>query len=128
MTQNPYDNIWRFFTLAERHILLGATVEDMLEPLDAVAPAVPVALRALFMALVRKRRAMTDEEYVRARWPDARVRWKSAEQPLCQIIDGKGNELGVTPRFGGEPYASIMERAWADAAKRAGSRETLPRN
>ncbi|MGO8788594.1 MAG: hypothetical protein ACLQVL_14600 [Terriglobia bacterium] len=54
MTQNPYDTIWRFFTPAERHILLKATVEDMLEPSDALAPAVPVALRARFMALVIK--------------------------------------------------------------------------
>lgn len=54
MTQNPYDNIWRFFTKEERQILLGATVEDMLDPLDVLDPAVPVALRARFIALVIK--------------------------------------------------------------------------
>ena len=54
MTAGPYDNIWRFFTPDERQILLKATVEDMLEPSDALAPAVPAALRARFMALVIK--------------------------------------------------------------------------
>ena len=54
MTAHPYDNIWRFFSKEERQILLRATVEDMIEPSDALAPAVPVALRARFMALVIK--------------------------------------------------------------------------
>ena len=54
MTQSPYDNIDRFFTEEERLILLSATVEDMLAPSDALAPAVPAALRARFMALVIK--------------------------------------------------------------------------
>ena len=34
--------------------MLSATVEDMLAPSDALAPAVPAALRARFMALVIK--------------------------------------------------------------------------
>ena len=54
MTQSPCGNIDRFFTEEERLILLSATVEDMLAPSDALAPAVPVALRARFMALVIK--------------------------------------------------------------------------
>ena len=54
MTAHPYDNIWRFFSKEERQILLKATVEDMLAPSDALAPAVPAALRARFMALVIK--------------------------------------------------------------------------
>ena len=54
MTAGPYDNIDRFFTEEERLILLSATVEDMLAPSDALAPAVPAALRARFMALVIK--------------------------------------------------------------------------
>ena len=54
MTAGPYDNIWRFFTPDERQILLKATAEDMLAPSDALAPAVPAALRARFMALVIK--------------------------------------------------------------------------
>ena len=51
---SAYDNIWRFFAPSERQILLRATVEDMLAPSDALDPAIPVALRARFMALVIK--------------------------------------------------------------------------
>jgi len=59
-----------------------------------------------------------NEAKVKAKSPDAREHWKAAEQSLCQIIDGKGNELGVTQRRANEPYADAIARAWADAAKR----------
>ena len=61
---------------------------------------------------------MTDEQRVKAKHHDAHEHWKAAEQALCQIIDGKGNELGVTQRHANEPYANAIARAWADAAQR----------
>lgn len=61
---------------------------------------------------------MTDEQRVKEKYPDAHEHWKASEQPLCQIIDGKGNELGCTQRRGNEVFADIIGRAWADAVRR----------
>jgi hypothetical protein len=71
---------------------------------------------------------MTDqnEQLVIAKRPDARIRWKASEQPLCQIVDGKGNELGCTQRRANEPYPDSIARAWEDAAKRLIAQESEP--
>jgi hypothetical protein len=50
----PFANIWRFFTRAEREILLAATPDDMLAPSDALGARVPEKLRARFLAIVIK--------------------------------------------------------------------------